>query len=700
MPFLYHPICHLINGERLYYVFVASRMNVRDSAQCIDTCMNLVPLRRLKGSFCTYLTFGENDIIIRMWAQERDFANFLSELRNRKREGIDQITVYIMDSMSTWYQREIEATPEWPNKFAPDNVQDLIARNPLPSYFARQYQPLTSREDNVFLLDLNEPYSKDSNLFSELTSSVAEEDQRFQTCFKGIQRISVYSYRCKTHKGVLIKGQTGELSAIAQVTRKVSELFSVDSTVTHICFGKLPLDRSGDAISERVFNERHTEVIYNLLKAYDCYNKVLDSDALARKDAFCAHLVSEELFRSLFTYRSDWWSSVSEVHKLFRWVTFGKNGTLTDYLRGCYVDYEAYFDDILKDLRLLEVDDDKPLLRSMRKQIPSVLRRKEAVDIDEAKLKDFAKKIKSFFHTDPRRMTGESYVTFGEIPRLLGSLTKLVHLAPDESAAIRDIVDAISACVENRNRLMHRPIDLFAFDQYGTYVWKDYAVNLIKLNVAFQHHKTIFENLVAKIRASRISLSASSPPLLLKTINGAKVEAGAPASQDEDRSQAGAESLRDKPILQREFKIGLSFSDHEREYVEEVANILADKFGEDNVFYDRHFEAVLARQNVAMEIIGIFLDRCDLGVAFASTAYIRTDWCMREWSAMLAKSRKRGGKKKDTMIICFEDVDIPGHRSEIDGHVEVGQRSPAEIAELIIQRYESEFNGEGVESVP
>ena len=48
----------------------------------------------------------------------------------------------------------------------------------------------------------------------------------------------------------------------------------------------------------------------------------------------------------------------------------------------------------------------------------------------------------------------------------------------------------------------------------------------------------------------------------------------------------------------RRFKVALSFPGERREFVEKVAEKLASALGRESVFYDKYYEAELARGNI------------------------------------------------------------------------------------------------------
>ncbi len=131
------------------------------------------------------------------------------------------------------------------------------------------------------------------------------------------------------------------------------------------------------------------------------------------------------------------------------------------------------------------------------------------------------------------------------------------------------------------------------------------------------------------------------------------------------------------------FDIGLSFPGERRPFVEEVANILCDKIGKPNVFYDRHFEAELARPDLDIYLQDIYHRQCKLLIVFVCESYEEKEWCGIEWRAI----RDLIKQKKDASIMPFrfDETHIPGLFS-IDGYVHIKDRKPLDIATIILER--------------
>lgn len=141
---------------------------------------------------------------------------------------------------------------------------------------------------------------------------------------------------------------------------------------------------------------------------------------------------------------------------------------------------------------------------------------------------------------------------------------------------------------------------------------------------------------------------------------------------------------KDQRLGHRRFRVALSFPGENREFVEQVAGFLADEFGESDVFYDKNFEAELARLDLDIYLQGIYHDDSELVVVFLCAEYEEKEWCGLEWRAIRDLIKRR--KASDIMPVRFDNTHIPGLFS-IDGYVSVGDRTAHEVAELIIERY-------------
>lgn len=133
----------------------------------------------------------------------------------------------------------------------------------------------------------------------------------------------------------------------------------------------------------------------------------------------------------------------------------------------------------------------------------------------------------------------------------------------------------------------------------------------------------------------------------------------------------------------KRFRVALSFSGEDRPYVDQVAHSLADSLTRERVFYDKWYEAELARADLEVHLLDIYRKNCDLVVAFISSEYAKATWGALEWRAVreLIKTRDPA----DVMLVQIRPNEIAGLFS-IDGYIDAQHRAPTEISRLILQR--------------
>src|SRR5262245_17054845 len=86
----------------------------------------------------------------------------------------------------------------------------------------------------------------------------------------------------------------------------------------------------------------------------------------------------------------------------------------------------------------------------------------------------------------------------------------------------------------------------------------------------------------------------------------------------------------------KRFRIAFSFAGEKREFVANVAGILADRFGEDRILYDKFHEAEFANADLAFDLPPLYKNESDLIVAVFCPDYDRKEWCGLEWRAIFS----------------------------------------------------------------
>lgn len=136
----------------------------------------------------------------------------------------------------------------------------------------------------------------------------------------------------------------------------------------------------------------------------------------------------------------------------------------------------------------------------------------------------------------------------------------------------------------------------------------------------------------------------------------------------------------------KRFRIAFSFAGEKREFVEKVARILADRFGEAAILYDNFYEAEFATADLGVDLPDLYHKESDLVVVVLCKNYAAKEWCGLEWRAIHALIKER--RTEDVMLCRFDHATIKGLYSTA-GFVELDRKTPEETAKLIIQRLKS-----------
>ncbi|WP_295436087.1 TIR domain-containing protein [uncultured Thiodictyon sp.] len=103
------------------------------------------------------------------------------------------------------------------------------------------------------------------------------------------------------------------------------------------------------------------------------------------------------------------------------------------------------------------------------------------------------------------------------------------------------------------------------------------------------------------------------------------------------------------------------------------------------MLYDRYHEAEFGRPNLGTYLSDLYHRQSELIAVFLCADYNAKEWCGLEWRALLDLIKQR--QDAAIMPLRFDNTEVPGLFS-IDGHVWIGDgRSPAEVADLILERW-------------
>ncbi len=77
----------------------------------------------------------------------------------------------------------------------------------------------------------------------------------------------------------------------------------------------------------------------------------------------------------------------------------------------------------------------------------------------------------------------------------------------------------------------------------------------------------------------------------------------------------------------KRFRIAFSFAGEKRDFVEQTVQILALRFGEEQILYDKFHEAEFANADLAFNLPSLYKNDTDLIVAVFCRDYDHKQWC-------------------------------------------------------------------------
>jgi hypothetical protein len=133
----------------------------------------------------------------------------------------------------------------------------------------------------------------------------------------------------------------------------------------------------------------------------------------------------------------------------------------------------------------------------------------------------------------------------------------------------------------------------------------------------------------------------------------------------------------------KRFRIAFSFAGEKRDFVEATAQILAQRFGEEKVLYDKFHEAEFADADLAFNLPSLYKNDTDLIVAVFCRDYDQKPWCGLEWRAIFSLIKENQSKK--ILLSRFDLMDGKGIFG-LGGFIDLEKKSPEQFASLILQR--------------
>ncbi len=131
------------------------------------------------------------------------------------------------------------------------------------------------------------------------------------------------------------------------------------------------------------------------------------------------------------------------------------------------------------------------------------------------------------------------------------------------------------------------------------------------------------------------------------------------------------------------FRVAFSFAGEKRDFVSNVAAILARCFGKQAILYDKYHEAEFARHNLGLYLPKLYGEQSDLIVPVLCEKYDEKRWTGWEWLHIYGLLTKADGHR--VMPGRFELANADG-LSPAAAFIELDQKTPEQFAELILER--------------
>lgn len=136
-------------------------------------------------------------------------------------------------------------------------------------------------------------------------------------------------------------------------------------------------------------------------------------------------------------------------------------------------------------------------------------------------------------------------------------------------------------------------------------------------------------------------------------------------------------------VSTKRFRIAFSFAGEKRDFVAKVAAILAQRFGEAAILYDKFHEAEFARYDLGIYLPKLYGEQSDLIVPVLCPDYDKKRWTGWEWVHIYGLLTKSDGHR---VMPCRFEFATADALSPAAGFIELDHKSPEETADLILQR--------------
>ncbi len=523
---LYHPYCHLINGERLHYLLIKTRVvsvQIRATidkviAECLGKCF--------KDATCLYQVFGETDLILRIWASRANVKTLLAALRQDSE--IQSVKTLLIRTMRTWYQSQIESEAGWDPERLGAEFERIVNHRNLAAFSCRDdpesndqgsETPSSSGRDNIrFFILCEQPYETHVSAFNLCRDTLDSWLEKQFGRAGLLKKFSIYGYSTRSAQGVLVKGYfraTKYSESTNALTRLVNRFIASGLTTTTLIVCAT-FQHGRDNVIEKRGNADAggwRDIVSNLLCSLESNpDFYLSPEELAlegpaaslavrtqqeRRGQELDSYIKNRILRSLRIYHSGWWDVVEEMRLLYRWVVAGppKNEQLRAVMMKGYADMEGELNSFLRRC-VVEFS------------FLTVRKKKLFNDLNAGPLKGLpAKQISAVVN----HVFGDSEreaLTLQPICVELGRLREhsaFARFTKMQREAWSEFLSALSHGSKDRNDLMHgNEVDMFTEvkrmhnskdDEDRVVGWARYVINYMHIRILFPMIRIMLERL-------------------------------------------------------------------------------------------------------------------------------------------------------------------------------------------------------------
>jgi tetratricopeptide (TPR) repeat protein len=133
----------------------------------------------------------------------------------------------------------------------------------------------------------------------------------------------------------------------------------------------------------------------------------------------------------------------------------------------------------------------------------------------------------------------------------------------------------------------------------------------------------------------------------------------------------------------KRFRIAFSFAGEKREFVARVAALLAARFTEAAILYDKFLEAEFARNDLSIYLPNLYNREADLVVVVVCPHYDVKEWTGLEWLAIHDLLQQR--RREEVMLCRFEHAHVDGLFRGA-GFIELDHKTSEQVVTLILER--------------